>query len=1229
MKKLLLHTLLVFSSVQFLSAQFTVHLVLEPRCYQDCGGWAEVLPYGSNYRYLWSNGETRATPTDLCAGNYSVTVSDSLGNPLDTVLFTMTQPAPISTNPVISNIKCFGVADGEILINLSGGTLGYSVYWGGSVGSFSGPCYGNDNGYGTYCPHATNLFPGDYIVWVQDHNGCNVYDTFTVIQTVTPLSVSLQVNNTTDCSTTDGSILSTTAGGTPAYSYSWNYGTHTADLTGLYPGTTYDLTVSDALNCSVTGTASVHDSHNVYATVSSVNYIDCTHRTCDVIFKLHNAFSFYVVYWDDGLSDGYNYPDSVAVHSYSYPGIYNISYSDYLCSGNMVDTIVNFGIQINTAVLQQPSCAQVNNGKIKVSISNASPPLFFLWSNGSTADSITNLSAGTYSVTVTDSSGCINRQTYTLHNPSNFSTSASGTFASCVNGGIGNATIATSGGSAPYTYLWGTVPVQTTQTATNIPPGNYSYTVTDHNGCAVANTAHIYFSSYSFFVNMNVYNQPNCGLHNGSLWASTNGGVYPYTYHWSTNQTTQSIYQLGAGNYSVTVTDGGGCTASGTSQLTNSCYNTIRGNLFNDENINCVFDSSDTYLSGYTVSASNGVTTAYGTTDVSGYYSIAVPDTGTFSLHITHSGNGICGNLVPCGSTTVSFHSFNNYSPDLNYVTNGNTAYNLATHPGWSSANPGFPKEIWILPYNHSNYPFTGNATVSFVYDSNLTYQYSLPPLPAHNLATHTLTWVLNSVPFPFYDWNSRLRNFFQVSASVPLNYLLQSDFYISPTTGDCDSSDNHLHFSEIVTGSHDPNEKTVSPSGSMYEEDSVLTYSIHFQNSGNDTTWFITLKDTLDANLDPGSVQNLASSHPYTQFNISGNGILTWTFNPIFLVDSATNPDASKGFVTFSVKRKSNWNLGAIISNRASVYFDYAEPVLTNKLETHQCYSSINNSSAEVCGNELFDFYGTALDTNGVYLHTAQSVYGCDSIVQLWFTRLQPSSAYINTAVCSGENFYVGNHVHGLAGIFTDTLQNVNGCDSVVILQLEVFDKDSSSSLQAICAGESFDFYGSSLSSAGVYSHVFQNVHGCDSVLQLSLNVIPPQTSIIDIITQDSSYTLPSGAIVSMSGTYIDTLVASNTCDSIVTTFLHLISGISNLSMRNVDFRLNPNPANNSVFISMDESMLGAMLTITDVRGRSVAEVELSAINTQLSIAQFAQGVYFVTIENETGMLTRKLVKQ
>jgi fimbrial isopeptide formation D2 family protein len=110
-----------------------------------------------------------------------------------------------------------------------------------------------------------------------------------------------------------------------------------------------------------------------------------------------------------------------------------------------------------------------------------------------------------------------------------------------------------------------------------------------------------------------------------------------------------------------------------------------------------------------------------------------------------------------------------------------------------------------------------------------------------------------------------------------------------------------------------------------------MLTYTIHFQNTGTAATNFIIVKDTLSANLDPTTVRTIASSAKISEFTITGKGILTWTMNPYHLPDSLSDASGSKGFITFQVNAKRNLPIGTIISNTASIYFDYNGAVVTN----------------------------------------------------------------------------------------------------------------------------------------------------------------------------------------------------------------------------------------------------------------------------------------------------------
>jgi len=134
--------------------------------------------------------------------------------------------------------------------------------------------------------------------------------------------------------------------------------------------------------------------------------------------------------------------------------------------------------------------------------------------------------------------------------------------------------------------------------------------------------------------------------------------------------------------------------------------------------------------------------------------------------------------------------------------------------------------------------------------------------------------------------------------------------------------------------GSYDPNDKRAMPEGygefNQIEANTDLKYLIRFQNTGTDTAFTVTVRDTLDENLDLASIRRGASSHPY-DFAIEEGRVLVFTFNDIMLPGSTTNLLASNGFFQFSVKQKIDLPVGTSLNNNAAIYFDFNEPIITN----------------------------------------------------------------------------------------------------------------------------------------------------------------------------------------------------------------------------------------------------------------------------------------------------------
>lgn len=143
------------------------------------------------------------------------------------------------------------------------------------------------------------------------------------------------------------------------------------------------------------------------------------------------------------------------------------------------------------------------------------------------------------------------------------------------------------------------------------------------------------------------------------------------------------------------------------------------------------------------------------------------------------------------------------------------------------------------------------------------------------------------------------------------------------------------------ITAAFDPNNKQVFPSGIgvnnyIYHNNLMLTYLINFQNTGNDTAFNVVIIDTLSNYLDVSSIQPGPASHQY-EMQLSSSGVITWTFENIMLPDSTTNEEESKGFVSFKISNitfNAPDDYGKVISNKAEIYFDYNEPIVTNQVD-------------------------------------------------------------------------------------------------------------------------------------------------------------------------------------------------------------------------------------------------------------------------------------------------------
>jgi hypothetical protein len=192
------------------------------------------------YSYGWSNSAITEDITGLNAGTYTVIVSDANNCP-DTLSIIVTEPAAVALPAGITNVSCNGLSDGAIDLTVTGGTAPYIIFW--STGALTEDING--------------LLAGTYTVTVTDNNNCAATTTYDVLEPAV-LTVSLNGTDPLCAGSNNGSITSSVSGGTAAFTYLWNNGAVTADLTNITAGV-YTLTVTDDNGCTAGNSVTIND----------------------------------------------------------------------------------------------------------------------------------------------------------------------------------------------------------------------------------------------------------------------------------------------------------------------------------------------------------------------------------------------------------------------------------------------------------------------------------------------------------------------------------------------------------------------------------------------------------------------------------------------------------------------------------------------------------------------------------------------------------------------------------------------------------------------------------------------------------------------------------------------------------------------------------------------------------------------------------------------------------
>jgi PKD repeat protein len=414
---------------------------------------------------------------------------------------------------------------------------------------------------------------------------------------------------------------------------------------------------------------------------------------------------------------------------YPNSGQYNVTLAIMgQCGGRDTITLtnhINVTSGINASVnTTNVSCYGANDGIATVNATGGTPPYSYSWSTGQTTQTINNLSPGQYSVTITDNSGCSETEIITITQPSQLGGSITVVDESC-GGANGSLTANPTGGTAPYTYSWNTNPVQITQTINNLSAGTYTVTITDANNCSTSLTETVN-NSGSLVLTTNSTNT-SCGLNNGSA-TVVPGGTPPYTITWSTNpvQTTATVNNLAPGNYTVTVVDNTGCSATASVTIAPSTALSLQTSTTN-ETCNANNGTATVTVTGGTAP----YTYLWNTSPVQSTSTATGLNAGTYTVTVTDASNCIDSatvNIFNIGNTTVnatpnqSICSGDSITLTAN-ATGGTAPYTYVWNPGNISGST-----ITVSPTNTTTY--TVIATDANNCSGSTTTTVNVTPIP-------------------------------------------------------------------------------------------------------------------------------------------------------------------------------------------------------------------------------------------------------------------------------------------------------------------------------------------------------------------------------------------------------------------------------------------------------------------------------------------------------------------
>jgi hypothetical protein len=1119
------------------------------------------------YTYNWTpgnpTGDGTVSVTGLTAGTWTCTVTDANACTA-TQTFNITQPtALVLTAASQTNISCNGGSNGAAAINTpTGGAGGYTYNW----------TPGNPTGDGTVS--VTGLNAGTWTCTVTDANSCTATQTFNITQpTAIVVTAASQTNISCNGGSNGAAAINTPTGGAGGYSYNWTPGNPTGDgtvsVTGLTAGT-WTCTVTDANSCTATQTFNITQPTAIVLNANTQTNISCfggTNGAASVTPATGGAGG-YTYNWTPGNPTG---DGTVSVTGLT-AGTWTCTVTD----ANSCTATRTFSITSPAALVVTPAsqtnilCNGGSNGAASVTVSGGTTAYSYNWTPGNpTGDgtaSVTGLTAGTWTCTVTDANSCTAAATFSITAPTAIVASISSTPTACTSN-TGTATVSgVSGGAGSYTYSWAPSG-GTSATATALAAGTYTCTITDANACTITRTVTVGGVAAPTLTPLSQTNVSCFGGSNGAACVNAaTGGTAPYTYNWTpgnpTGDGTTCVTGLTAGTWTCTVTDANGCTAVVVFNITSPSAIVLTATA--TPTVICAGQSS-------VLSAS------------------ATGGSGSFS-YVWTPGN------IPGSSTTVSPTVTTTYTvaaTDANGC-NASTALTVSVNPlpavalsGTNHFCPGGSTLLTGTSGGTSQWYLNGVAIIGA---NNNTYLATLPGvynMRKTNLngcgdsAAVGITVTVDTPPTIASVTSSPVLCFGNSNGSATVTAIGTPTLsYSWAPTGGTSATASSLSAGNYTVTVTDGNTCTSTATVAVTSPTAITTLTSQVNTTcfgGNDASASVAVTGgTIGYTylwtpvLPPTPSNSNLSAGSYSCLVTDANGCTsTATFNITepALITSAQSVTICNGD-SVVVGTSAYYTAGTYIDTLASILG--CDSVVTTSLAVNPVPSVISVTSAAVCdsgavtlgasasgGANLTWYSDSALTVNvstgnsyaTPMLYTTTTFYvqadsaGCYSAAVPVTVTVNTGAVTINQSItlCFGDSVTIGANTYFSSGVYADTI-NFGGCDSIFNSTITVLNQIMASQTLTICSGQSVTVGANTYTATGIYMDTLAAVNGCDSLVTTDLTVTLPDSSAQTVtVCNGDSYSIGSN-IYSASGVYNDTLTNINGCDSVVTTTLTVL---------------------------------------------------------------------------------------